>query len=1064
MKPRRLDVMLSSTSRDLPEHRARAEDAANRAGFYVVKMENLTALPQGNDAISVSMEMVEEAEVYLGIFGLRYGYRPNDPRNPNDISITEMEYRRAKELGMPILVFIMHDEHPAPDTTGMNAKKAKEITDAFYERDPRGEEKLDLLKREMMSNHIVAFFESPEDLGTKVLQSLSTPSVREAAGEYAKKREAEQAAGQRQAAAPKATIPFPPTLYAYPPYSGQNALFVGRRDELEMLTKWAKVESQQPMLVLEAIGGMGKSAVTWKWVQDNAVPFDGVFWYSFYEGGAEMGDCVRHALAYVTRRDPNDLQNQSFAANLANLTHALQQERFLIVLDGLERVLVAYHRWNAAQMQDDEVQEGIDYRACTDPRDDDVLRRLAACAPSRILVTTRLLPTALKDGGDLLKGVQHEELRGLSRTDARHLWQERGITWGDEGVLDNFINQFGRHSLLLKLLAGVIKENRRAQGNFDKWNTMYGESFDVFNDVKAKRHHILQFAYEGLSAEARKLLSQMAALGTAIDIDTLHIFNPFLNWPEEVPKPRRPPSRRSLLRPPNVGESYGDYEQRIEREKVEDTIRYAEAQAKYEASLQAKATYERIGFKYAIARFDALLQDLEERGLIWWDKDNLQYDLHPVVRGYAFSRLDNIQRSQTFDHIYDFFNRQEHDNTPKRFTSYKAMQNIIAVYHALIGVGKFNSAARLFINVISNNLVYGGLGLYHKAYELLLPLFPNGLNELPIVNSTHLQGLILNRMGSVLHYLDRDMEALVFREKSARLNLTKGDTSNLTISLGNYSQSLTHMNRLAQALRSNQFQMEIAKLIDNQKRVTYTHYYSLQKYSIMGYWQDAKVAYETFCKNYSEQPEQRFLISAHRLFAGCLYRQGENHHQIDNVLRIAEKLNENENNTLECRLLNTQRGYLELREGEIDKAINHFAEAARIGNEQGIRDASAWGGLSQAYAAQGNLPEALRIIRDGVNDHGYSAAVVYLANQDYEAASEAALELYHWAWAQGEPYVHRYPLQQAQLLLKRLGVPEPQLPVWDESKYEPFEHEEEIRALIEKLKREKGKKSDVDET
>jgi hypothetical protein len=1055
MKPRRLDVMLSSTSRDLPEHRARAEEAANRAGFYAVKMENLTALPQGNDAISVSMEMVEEAEVYLGIFGLRYGYRPNDPRNPNDISITEMEYRRAKELEMPILIFIMHEDHPAPNIAGMSAKEAKKITDAFYERDPRGEEKLELLKNEMMNNHIVAFFKSDEELATLVLQSLSTPSVREAAGEYAKKRETEQAAGQRQVTAPKATIPFPPTLYAYPPYSGQNALFVGRRDELEMLTKWAKPESQQPLLVLEAIGGMGKSALTWKWVQDNAVPFDGVFWYSFYEGGAEMGDCVRHALAYVTRRDPNDLQNQSFAAMLANLTHALQQERFLIVLDGLERVLVAYHRWNAAQMQDDEVQEGVDYRACTDPRDDDVLRRLATCAPSRLLVTTRLLPTALKDGGDLLKGVQHEELGGLSRNDARHLWQERGITWGDEGVLDKFINQFGRHSLLLKLLAGVIKENRRAQGDFDKWYSLYGESFDVFKDIKSKRHHILQFAYEGLSPEARKLLSQMAALGNALDIDTLSVFNPYLNFPQEVREPRESEFERLMYKYAEE-ESKERYKEALDKAETQ----YAEEKAAYETYLQAKTDYERSAdFKRAIGRFDSLLQDLEERGLIWWDKVNLQYDLHPVVRGYAFSQLETSERPQTFDRIYDFFDKQERSNYKIRlFNSYKDMQNLITMYNALIGAGKFDAAAELFINRLSEDLIYEGLGLYHKAYELLLPLFPNGLHDILVISSSNLQGRVLSRMGSVLRYLHYFEDALAVKARSVTLSLSSMNLTDLHSEVANYCHSLVEMNSLAQALRGYQYELEFAALTINNEYISNAYYNFIEPYSILGRWQDAKSAYETFCQDTSSP---FFLIAAHGEFAQCFLWQGANRNEIEDILLKAESLIKSRNNIVLRRFFSTIYGELELREGEIDKAISYFAEAARIGNEQGVRDARAWGGLARAYAAKGNLPDALRIIRDGVADHGYSAAVVYLANQQYEEAKEAVLEFYTWAWAQGEPYVRRYELQQAQTLFKRLDVPEPQLPVWDESKYEPFENEAEIQAFIEKLKREKG---DVNET
>ncbi|MEO1289188.1 MAG: DUF4062 domain-containing protein [Chloroflexota bacterium] len=98
-KPR-IDVMISSTSRDLPQHRQVVQDAALRLGMFPVAMEHLGAMPHA-DAISASLEMVDICEIYVGIFGMRYGYVPDDERNPEKISITEMVYRVPLPDGIP---------------------------------------------------------------------------------------------------------------------------------------------------------------------------------------------------------------------------------------------------------------------------------------------------------------------------------------------------------------------------------------------------------------------------------------------------------------------------------------------------------------------------------------------------------------------------------------------------------------------------------------------------------------------------------------------------------------------------------------------------------------------------------------------------------------------------------------------------------------------------------------------------------------------------------------------------------------------------------------------------
>ena len=59
-------VMISSTARDLPEYREQIREACLRSEFFPKMMEHLPALDA--DAVEVSLNMVDEAELYIGLF------------------------------------------------------------------------------------------------------------------------------------------------------------------------------------------------------------------------------------------------------------------------------------------------------------------------------------------------------------------------------------------------------------------------------------------------------------------------------------------------------------------------------------------------------------------------------------------------------------------------------------------------------------------------------------------------------------------------------------------------------------------------------------------------------------------------------------------------------------------------------------------------------------------------------------------------------------------------------------------------------------------------------------
>lgn len=76
--------MISSTVLDLPEHREAVREACLREGMFPIDMELHPA--RDTSGIAVSLDMVDKADVYIGIYAWRYGWVPEFD-NPDGISI-----------------------------------------------------------------------------------------------------------------------------------------------------------------------------------------------------------------------------------------------------------------------------------------------------------------------------------------------------------------------------------------------------------------------------------------------------------------------------------------------------------------------------------------------------------------------------------------------------------------------------------------------------------------------------------------------------------------------------------------------------------------------------------------------------------------------------------------------------------------------------------------------------------------------------------------------------------------------------------------------------------------
>lgn len=141
-------VYLSSTYEDLLPYRRVVLDSLLGLGHRVLAMEH--GLAADERPLDRCLSDVASCDLYIGVFAWRYGHVPAVD-NPNRSSITELEYRHARGLNKPTLIFLLHEDVPW-------LRKWEDSATG----DPRP---IETLRQHLQANHTVGFFSSEQELG-----------------------------------------------------------------------------------------------------------------------------------------------------------------------------------------------------------------------------------------------------------------------------------------------------------------------------------------------------------------------------------------------------------------------------------------------------------------------------------------------------------------------------------------------------------------------------------------------------------------------------------------------------------------------------------------------------------------------------------------------------------------------------------------------------------------------------------------------------------------------------------------------------------------------------------
>ncbi|MHC4527963.1 MAG: DUF4062 domain-containing protein [Planctomycetota bacterium] len=684
-----MKVFVSSTTKDLGDARKRVCERLLQLDIQPITMDYYTS--DDRPPKKLDDAKVKDCDAFIIVVGHLYGSCPAD----DDKSFTELEYEAALGSGKTIYPFLASNKFLLPPDL--------QETDATRK-------KLQTFRKRLEQDHTPRYFDDQEQLRIEVIAALSKPAPQ----------------------AGRISVPLIPQPYLAHPYPLQEN-FTGRLKERAMLTEWVTGQDNRPMLSLVGMGGLGKSALAWYWLNEDLpqenLNVSGTIWWSFYEREASFEAFLSHALAYASggTTSPQDLPSDY--DRMQALWCILRESPLLVILDGAERLLRAYHALDAAYKGDDFAKEkGEQHLLCTDPRAGAFLQWLATPATkTRTLLTTRLHPKELQD----LPGCRKEDLARLDPDDAVEFMRRQGIK-GPRNAIVHACQPYDFLPLCLRLLSGAIREDPQRANDIAA-----AESWHPPADLVAREHHILHVAYDTMLKDRQNLLSRIAAMRGPIDYDTAKVLSTY--------------------------DAEGDLKE--------------------------------------------ALRELVARGLLFRQEATGRYDLHPIVRQYAYDRLgDKTAAHKTLKDYFDTIPE------PDKIETLDDLQPTIELFHHTISSGGYEEAYRVYEDRLGDALYYQ-FSAYDTIISLAQTFFPHAEDTPPRLEDESDQAWLMNDLAVVYSATGQSRKAAALQQQANDIVEKLDQDDDVANGLGNLATLQILLGELKQAQSNLRREIEIDRQI-----------------------------------------------------------------------------------------------------------------------------------------------------------------------------------------------------------------------------------------------------------
>jgi tetratricopeptide (TPR) repeat protein len=219
------------------------------------------------------------------------------------------------------------------------------------------------------------------------------------------------------------------------------------------------------------------------------------------------------------------------------------------------------------------------------------------------------------------------------------------------------------------------------------------------------------------------------------------------------------------------------------------------------------------------AKFEAALEDLRVRGLLQRDTARNRYGLHPIVRHYAYDRLND--KISVHTRLRDYFAKIPVPPTNK-IQSIEDYAPVIELYHHTVRARRYDEAFGLFAKRLHEPL-YFRFGAYQAQIELLRALFPNG-EECPPRLKEKSQGWVLSALANSYTLSGQPRRAVPLYKQQIAIREKQGDKHNFANGLGNIAEmAQIILGELAAADRNLRLSIELSREINDEFNEAASH-------------------------------------------------------------------------------------------------------------------------------------------------------------------------------------------------------------------------------------------------
>jgi tetratricopeptide (TPR) repeat protein len=436
--------------------------------------------------------------------------------------------------------------------------------------------------------------------------------------------------------------------------------------------------------------------------------------------------------------------------------------------------------------------------------------------------------------------------------------------------------------------------------------------------------------------------------------------------------------------------------------------------------------------------FEKSLIDLRKRGLLQYVEETKRYDMHPIVRHYAYEHFTDVKaRQNTHLELAMHFI----DVMPVTNTNVKTLEDlapVIELYHHMVRAGNLDEARKMYYERMQK-VIYFQFGAYQLQIELLRALFLDGEDKPPRLKREDAQAGTLNDLAAAYSNSGQPRRAVPLIEMQIAIREKRGVKESIAIGLGNLAQIQLVIGALSAAERNQQRAIELCKEIENEFQESVHHQELGRVLSYRGAWQKAEQELEISTK-YWEKTNDHDGLCIDGCYRSLLYvlRKNKNaavvHAQkaLDAWKKDAETTFPKEGTHISTLWLLSAayRANDDLMRAEenLTKALNLCRQINAVDTEADIllELAKLFYSRGDFKDAQEKASEALTItersgyVLQGADVNLFLAQYALEQEKDKAKAKQYAEEAKKLAMCDGPPYYYKVAYEEAERMVEKL--------------------------------------------